>query len=104
VKYHTEIYKTSIDSRPNTEYSNKHIICRYGHFLIELEPVTVIVMISETMFQMPQPNVGSIKLRFHTDASKHGHFRPPAVFYEGVTYGLTWENSHHLEVSLVLIH
>ena len=53
----------------------------------------------ETLFEMPGPSYDTIKLRFHSEASKHGHFRPPDFFYEGVVYGLTWQNSHDLDVS-----
>lgn len=39
----------------------------------------------------------SISLRFHTAAGMHGNFKAPDIFYEGVTFGITTENSHDLE-------
>jgi hypothetical protein len=45
------------------------------------------------------PGVTSVQLRFHSSVSKHGNFPPPDVFYAGVVFGITWENSHALEVN-----
>jgi hypothetical protein len=35
---------------------------------------------------------------------KHGNHRLPDLFYEGVTFGVTGENSHDFEVREVLHH
>jgi len=51
----------------------------------------------ETMFKLPEPYYDTIGTRFHTTASKHGHFRLPDLFYTGVVYGITAENSHGME-------
>lgn len=51
----------------------------------------------ETSFELPRPSYDTARLMFQAQASKHGHFRAPSLFYEGVVFGLTWQNSHQLE-------
>ncbi len=59
---------------------------------------SLIFLQSETTFSLPEPHYDFVTVKFHSTASKHGHFRLPEIFYDGVVYGLTWENSHKLEV------
>lgn len=49
----------------------------------------------ETVFELPEPYYDTVALKFYTTASKHGHFQPPEIFYSGVIYGITSENSHN---------
>jgi hypothetical protein len=53
----------------------------------------------ETVFDLPEPDYGSVSLRFHTMATQDGHFQPPELFYSGVIYGITSDNSHDSPVS-----
>lgn len=49
---------------------------------------------AETIFELPDPFFDTVSLQFHTSATKHGHFQPPEIFYSGVIYGITSDNSH----------
>ena len=46
-------------------------------------------------------SVTSIKLRFFTAADKHGTHALPEVFYSGVIFGISANNSHALQASPV---
>jgi hypothetical protein len=46
--------------------------------------------------QWPYP---SVKLKFHPIVGNHGTHRLPDLFYDGVFFGLTDEDSHDIEVS-----
>lgn len=50
----------------------------------------------ETNFWMPEPSSDQVKLRFHAAATKKGTHQPPELFYNGVVFGLTDQNSHDL--------
>jgi hypothetical protein len=49
----------------------------------------------ETIFELPEPDYETVSLKFQTTATKYGHFQPPEVFYTGVIYGITSDNSHN---------
>ena len=51
----------------------------------------------ETNLQMPLPSYDQIKLRFHSSATPKGTHQLPELFYKGVVFGLTDENSHDLK-------
>ncbi len=58
----------------------------------------------ETNFLMPLPSYDQIKLRFHSAATPKGIHQLPEMFYAGVVFGLTDENSHELRYTNHDIH
>jgi len=54
------------------------------------------LMLAETQFWMPLPSYNIITMKFHQQVSKHGTFNPPQLFYDGVVFGLSSDNSHDL--------
>jgi hypothetical protein len=54
------------------------------------------LMHGETAFILPEPYYDDIKVRFHKAVDKEGAFEPPQLFYEGVMFGITDNNSHDL--------
>lgn len=54
------------------------------------------VMNGETQLWLPNPWYDQVKLRFHPAATSAGHHRPPELFYKGVLFGLSDQNSHRL--------
>ena len=58
----------------------------------------------ETELQLPPPSNDQIKFRFYSSINPeiaYGNRRLPDLFYEGVTFGITAENSHELEVRIL---
>jgi hypothetical protein len=53
-----------------------------------------VMMHAENYFKMPDNDL--VTLVFHSAATKHGTHQPPGLFYEGVTFGITADNSHDL--------
>ena len=62
----------------------------------EMEILKVNIRNGETNFWMPEPSSDQVKLRFHAAATKKGTHQPPDLFYNGVVFGLTDQNSHAL--------
>jgi hypothetical protein len=62
----------------------------------EMESLKLKMREGETNFWMPEPSRDQVKLRFHAAASKKGTHQPPELFYQGVVFGLTDQNSHDL--------
>ena len=58
---------------------------------------TYVSVLLETEIQLPDNN--AVRIRSFVSVSKHGNVHPPALFFEGVTFGITNANSHNLEVS-----
>jgi len=54
---------------------------------------------AETELMMPPPFSGTVSYRFFQSVDKHGNFELPPMFYEGVLFGITAENSHHIKYS-----
>ena len=54
---------------------------------------------AETELMMPPPFSGTISYRFFQSVDKHGNFELPTMFYEGVLFGITAENSHSIKYS-----
>lgn len=67
----------------------------------EISRIQHITQIAETEFWLPLPSYDIVKLHYHSHASKHGTISPPELFYSGVTFGLSTENSHSLEYTSV---
>lgn len=62
--------------------------------------IYVNTMYAETIFELPSnTNNDLVSLKFHTSASKYGHFQPPEIFYSGVMFAISSENSHNNPVS-----
>lgn len=57
-------------------------------------------MFAETSFHFRGEINDVISVRHFTSASKAGNFAPPQIFYDGVFYGLSWENSHNIDYYL----
>lgn len=55
-----------------------------------------IALYAETNFWMPHPSYDVVSLVFHTSIAKGGVLQPPQLFYDGVTFGISAENSHNL--------
>lgn len=62
----------------------------------EMEMLKTNTRYGETNFCMPEPSKDQVKLRFHAAATKKGTHQPPELFYQGVVFGLTDQNSHDL--------
>lgn len=64
--------------------------------LSEAEQISIqkVMMNAENYFRMPSNDL--VTLVFHSAATKHGTHQPPGLFYEGVTFGITADNSHNL--------
>ena len=61
--------------------------------------MAVAVAGAETSFVLPpEEGEGKISLRFHQAVSKNGNRELPSMFYKGVMFGITSQNSHSLEV------
>lgn len=56
---------------------------------------------SETSFKLPEPWYDLVALKFSTSVDRHGHHQPPEVFFGGVVYGVSSNNPHNLEVSVL---
>lgn len=63
----------------------------------EMTNVQSISMNAETLFVMPRPAYGTVKLRFHPSATEHGTHHLPEMFYRGVTFGITDNNPFQLK-------
>lgn len=58
--------------------------------------IYVNAMYAETIFELPTDLKNDlISLKFHTSASKYGHFQPPEIFYDGVIFAISSENSNN---------
>lgn len=60
-------------------------------------------VVVETELTLPPPIYNQIKFRFYSSINpniEYGNRRLPDMFYEGVTFGITSENSHDLKVLL----
>jgi hypothetical protein len=64
-----------------------------------LVDIQQILFRAETELMMPPPFTGTVSYRFYQSVDKHGNFELPPMFYEGVLFGITAENSHHVKYS-----
>jgi hypothetical protein len=55
------------------------------------------LLLTETEIHLPTFEI--IKFKFHTAIDLYGSFRLPAMFYNGVTFGITSQNPHNIQVS-----
>lgn len=64
--------------------------------LLNIQRVT---LRAETEIMMPPPYTGTISYRFMQSVDKFGTHELPDMFYEGVMFGISAENSHHVKYS-----
>ena len=97
-------YRVTIDSGVQTSTAIQDL--KYirpvlnGNQMATIQKTT---LFAETSFVLPQPHADTIRVRFHQSVNKHGNHRLPAFFYDGVTFGISSENPHNLEVSRVYL-
>lgn len=66
---------------------------------VEMGNIQRTLLYAETQFFLPPPSFDSVHIKFHPFSGKRGSHRLPAMFYEGVTFGIGVDNPHNLPVS-----
>jgi len=99
--YHITIapYQTHVDSTNSPMTMDELALIRPVLSETELFSIQHITLRAETEFRLPDPSSDLIKIRFFSSINPHidyGNRRLPDMFYKGVTFGITTENSHDI--------
>lgn len=75
----------------------QHIALRQENKFVLPKPSDELIEADHLIMRKQANLAETVKLRFYSQAGIHGNFKAPDLFYEGVTFGITVENSHELE-------